>query len=317
MSRTPTPAQREAIRQAAHWYVRLSSPGNEAEDHAQWQHWHDSDPLHRQAWQRMQVASASFGGLPQRLAASTLLGAGHARRQVLYGFALLLGGGMFATLGWRSDLRREWSADQRSGVGERREVRLADGSRLLLDTDSAVDVHFDAQQRQLRLHRGRILVDTASDPAARPFSVLTDSGQVLALGTRFTVAVDERGTEVAVLEKAVQVSLDTTRRLRLEAGQRVRFGAAGIGPVRANDASVAAWQDGSLIAIDLPLGELLAQLSRYRPGLLDCDPAVAGMRISGAFPIDDSELALTALAASFPLAVRRRTRYWVTVMGRA
>ncbi|MFD2645459.1 FecR domain-containing protein [Pseudomonas japonica] len=316
MSRAPTPAQREAIRQAAHWYVRLASATDDGEEHAQWQHWHDSDPLHRQAWQRMQVASASFGGLPQRLAASTLLGAGHSRRQVLYGLALLLGGGTFAALGWRSDLRREWSADERSAIGERREVRLADGSRLLLDTDSAVDVRFDARQRQLRLHRGRILIDTASDPAARPFSVVTHSGQVLALGTRFTVAVDEQGAEVAVLEKAVEVSLDPTRRLRLEAGQRARFGAAGIGPVRASDASVAAWQDGSLIAIDLPLGELLAQLSRYRPGLLTCDPAVAGMRISGAFPIDDTELALTALQASFPVAVRRRTRYWVTVTGR-
>lgn len=317
MSRTPTPAQRDAVRQAAHWYVRLSSPDNDAEDQAQWQQWHDSDPLHRQAWQRMQAASASFGGLPQRLAASTLLGAGQGRRQVLYGLALLLGGGMFATLGWRSDLRREWSADQRSGVGERREVRLADGSRLLLDTDSAVDVRFDAHQRQLLLHRGRILVDTAGDPAMRPFSVATRFGQVLALGTRFTVAVDERGAEVAVLEKAVEVSLPRAQRLRLDAGQRVRFEATGFAPVRDNDAAVAAWQDGSLIAIDLPLGELLAQLSRYRPGLLQCDPAVAGMRISGAFPIDDSELALTALEASFPLAVRRRTRYWVTVTGRA
>ncbi len=316
MSRTPTPAQREAVRQAAHWYVRLASAADNGEEQAQWQQWHDSDPLHRQAWQRMQTAGASFGGLPQRLATSTLLAAGHTRRQVLYGLALLLGGGAFASLGWRSDLRREWTADQRSAIGERREVRLADGSRLLLDTDSAVDVRFDGQQRQLLLHRGRILVETASDPAARPFSVATRFGRVLALGTRFTVAVDERDAQAAVLEKAVQVSLDSTRHLRLEAGQRVSFSAAGIGPVHDNDASVAAWQDGNLIAIALPLGELLTQLGRYRPGLLSCDPAVAQMRISGAFPLDDSDLALTALEASFPLVVRRRTRYWVTVTRR-
>jgi len=317
MSPAPTAAQREAVRQAARWYVRLADAQDSAEEQAQWQAWHDSDPLHRQAWQRMQAAGSSFGGLPQRLAASTLLGAGQARRQVLYGLALLLGGGVFASLGWRSDLRREWTADLRSGIGERREVRLADGSRLLLDTDSAVDVHFDGQQRQLLLHRGRILVDTASDFAARPFSVATRFGRVLALGTRFTVSVGERDAEAAVLEKAVEVSLDRGQPVRLEAGQQVRFGPAGIGQVRGSDASVAAWQEGSLIAIDLPLGELLEQLSRYRPGLLQCDPAVAGMRISGAFPIDDTEMALTALEASFPLAVRRRTRYWVTVIGRA
>lgn len=315
MSRAPTPAQREAVRQAAHWYVRLSGETG-SDDQAQWRQWHDADPLHQQAWQRMQAVSGSFAGLPQRLASSTLLGAGQARRQVLYGLALLLGGGVLGSLGWRSDTRREWSADLRSAIGERREVRLADGSRLLLDTDSAVDIHFDGQQRQVLLHRGRILIDTASDPQGRPFSVATRFGQVLALGTRFTVDIHERHAEAAVLEKAVEVSLDPARRLRVEAGQRVSFDATGIGPLRSNDASVAAWQDGSLIAIDLPLGEVLKQLSRYRPGMLNCDPAIATMKISGAFPITDTELALSALEMAFPLQVRHRTAYWVTVTGR-
>ncbi|MCU1723257.1 FecR domain-containing protein [Pseudomonas sp. 5P_5.1_Bac1] len=312
----PTPAQREAIRDAARWYVQLSSGSTSAEQQAQWQRWHDSDPLHQLAWQRMQAVSSDFAGLPRRLASSTLLGAGQVRRQVLYGLALLLGGGVFASLGWRSDTRREWMADQRSAVGERRTVQLADGSRLLLDTDSAVDVQFDGQQRRLVLRRGQILVETASDAAARPFMVDTRHGRVLALGTRFTVSVDERGSEVAVLDKAVQVSAASARQVRLEAGQRVVFSPAGIGAVRDNDASVAAWQDGSLIAIDQPLGELLAQLSRYRPGILHCDPAVAGMKISGAFPVTDTDLALTALQSAFPLTVQRRTRYWVTVMPR-
>lgn len=312
---TPTPAQREAIRDAALWYARLASGSASAEEQAQWQRWHDSNPLHQLAWQRMQAVSGNFAGLPRRLASSTLLGAGQARRRVLYGLALLLGGGVFGGLGWRSDTRRQWMADQRSAVGERRDVRLADGSRLLLDTDSAVDVQFDAQQRLLVLRRGQILVETASDAAGRPFRVDTRFGRVLALGTRFIVSVDEQGSEVAVLDKAVRVSTASAQ-VRLDAGQRITFGPLGVGQVRANDASVGAWQDGSLIAIDQPLGELLAQLSRYRPGILHCDPAVAGMKISGAFPVTDTELALTALQSAFPLTVQRRTRYWVTVTGR-
>lgn len=316
MNHSPSPAQRAAIRDAARWYAQLASGTATPDEQAQWQHWHDSDPLHRQAWQRMQAVSSSLGGLPQRLASSTLLGAVRTRRQVLYGLAMLMGGGALATLGWRSDLRHELTATHRTAVGERRAISLADGSQVLLDTDSALDVQYDAQQRLLVLRRGQLSVTTAPDPSARPLRVDTRFGRVLALGTRFIVSVDDHGSEVAVLEKAVQLSVGPTARQRLDAGQRVAFGPAGIGSVRTNDASVGAWQEGSLIAINQPLGEFLAQLSRYRPGLLQCDPGVAALKISGAFPVTDTDLALTALQGAFPLDVHRRTRYWVTVTGR-
>lgn len=313
---TPTPAQREAIRAAARWYAQLASGTADAHEQARWQQWHDSDPLHQLAWQRMQAVSDSLGRVPGQLAASTLLAAGQSRRQVLYGLACLLGGGTLATLGWRSDLGLALRASHHTAVGERRTFTLPDGSQLTLDTDSAVDVRFDKRQRLLVLHRGQLAVSTGSDPAARPFLVDTRFGQVLALGTRFTVSALDQGSEVAVLEKAVQVSAGASRPLRLEAGQRVAFGATGIGQVRDNDASVGAWQDGSLIAIEQPLGELIAQLSRYRPGVLQCDPAVANLKISGAFPISDTDLALAALQSTFAVDVRRRTRYWVTVTAR-
>lgn len=316
MSLSPSPAQREAIRDAARWYAQLSSGMATADDRASWQCWHDSNPLHQQAWQRMQAVTNPLECLPRSLVSSTLLSAGRTRRQVLYGLAMLLGGGTIASLGWRSDMRRELTADQRTGVGELRTLTLADGSRVMLDTDSALEVQFDVQQRLLVLRRGQVSITTAADPGARPFLVDTRYGRIRALGTRFIVSVDDQGSEVAVLEKAVQLSYGTTQHLRLEAGQRVAFGASGIGAVRANDAAVGAWQDGSLIAIDQPLGELLAQLSRYRPGLLFCDPQVAAMKISGAFPITDTDLALAALQSAFALNVHRRSRYWVTVTAR-
>lgn len=317
MSQAPTPLQREAVREAARWFARLSSGTASEHDRAQWQHWHDASELHRQAWQRMQAVTETLGGLPGRLASSTLQGAGTARRQVVYGLALLVGGGWLGTLTWRSDQRRAWTADYQSDVGERRAIELTDGSQLLLDTDSAVDVQYDAHQRLLVLRRGQVLVNTGSDPARRPFMIDTRDGRVLALGTRFTVRTDDDGSEVAVLEKAVQLTVGGLPALRVEAGQRVTFGASGTGALQRNDASVAAWRNGSLIAIDMPLGQLIRELSRYRPGLLRCEPEVAGLKVSGAFPITDTDLALTALQSGFAVQVVRRTRYWVTVTARA
>lgn len=310
-------AEREAIRAAAQWYARLAAETAGERERLAWQRWLEADPAHRDAWQRIESVRQQMGQVPGRLAASTLTAAGHSRRRVLLGAALLVSASGVAALGWRSDAGRRLTADFRTSVGERQRFTLADGSQLLLDTDSAVDARFDERQRLLLLRGGEVLVETAPDPLGRPFSVATAHGRVRALGTRFTVRVDDLGSEVAVLEKTVEVEAPgMAAPLRLEAGQRTRFTRDGAQPPRANDASVAAWQQGSLIAIDRPLGELIDELARYRSGWLRCDPRIAGIKVSGAFPLDDSERALDALEKGFPVQVIRRTRYWVTVVPR-
>lgn len=310
-------AELDAIRSAAQWYARLASGAESEHDRAEWDRWHAADPLHRQAWQRIESVREQVARVPGRLAAPALQASAHSRRQVLRGVVVLVGAGSLGAVAWRSDVRQAWLADYRTAVGERRAVSLADGSSLLLNTATALDVHFDGERRLLSLRRGEILVSTAVDAQQRPFFVDTPHGRVQALGTRFTVRADEHGSEVAVLEKAVAVTpRGASQSVRLEAGQRLGFDAQMVGAARGNDASVGAWEQGSLIAIDRPLGEVLGELARYRAGWLRCDPAVAGLRVSGAFPLDDTDLALAALESGFPLQVVRRTRYWVSVVPR-
>jgi len=155
-------------------------------------------------------------------------------------------------------------------------------------------------------------VTTAADPLQRPFKVLTRHAEVLALGTRFIVRAHEQSGGVAVLEKAVEVR-SAGSMVRLEAGQSLDFDGRSLGAVQRNDASVGAWQQGSIIAINRPLSELLADLSRYRSGVLRCDPRIAQLKVSGAFPIDDTDLALAALESGFSLRIIRYSRYWVDV----
>lgn len=312
------PSEREAISEAAQWYARLANESPAASDQQAWQRWLAADPINQRAWQRIESVNLQMARVPGRLAAATLASAGESRRQVLRSVVVLASLGGLATLGWRSDARQRLTAGYRTAVGERRSFTLADGSQLLLNTDSAVDVRFDANQRLIILRAGEVLVSTASDALGRPFRVQSPDASVHALGTRFTVRSWAGGTEVAVLEKAVEVSVPGQRTaLRLEAGQYARIASGVIGPVRANDASVGAWEQGSLIAIDRPLGELLEELGRYRHGWLRCDPRISGLRISGAFPLDDTDLALRALERSFPVTAVYRTGYWVTVIPRS
>lgn len=69
-----------------------------------------------------------------------------------------------------------------------------------------------------------------------------------------------------------------------------------------------------LYADNQRLGDFLQELGRYRPGVLRCDPAVADLRISGGFQVDDTDAALLAVARSLPVRVVTRTRYWVSVV---
>ena len=307
-------AELAAIGAAARWYARLQSGIATDVDRAAWNTWLNADPAHRNAWQRMTAVGEQMASVPGALASPALRGVDRSRRQVLRSVVMLASVGSLGWLGWRSESTQNLFADLRTAVGERREFRLADGSSLLLNTDTSVNLRFDGRQRVLELLRGEILITTAVDRSQRPFRVVTAHGDALALGTRFIVQSKTQGAEVAVLEKAVEVSAHgADRKVRLEAGQRLNFNTRVLGPVGHNDASTGAWQQGSIIAIDRPLGELLADLSRYRTGVLRCDPRIADLKVSGAFPIDNTDLALAALESGFSLHVSRYSRYWVTV----
>ncbi|MDA8454169.1 FecR domain-containing protein [Acidovorax sp. GBBC 3334] len=309
------PDDRRALREAAAWHTRLREGAGPA-DAREWQRWLAAHPAHQRAWERVQAVSAQLAQIPAPLARQALgppAAADGARRTLLRGTGAVLGAGAAAWVGWSALPWREWQATHRTARGERRALPLPDGSELALDTATAVDVAFDAKTRELRLHAGRILVATHADPLRRPFRVHTPHGEVLALGTRFSVQADGGTTRVAVQEKAVRLLPAHGAPAELGAGEQATFTAMGASSAASADPSAASWRDGGLIALDMPLGRLVQELARYRPGLLLCAPEIAALRVSGAFPLDDTDRALAALAAAFPVQVRYRTRYWVRV----
>jgi len=111
-------------------------------------------------------------------------------------------------------------------------------------------------------------------------------------------------------------SSNGTGALVLHAKQQTAFTRHEVAPAQPTPNGVFAWAKGMLIVEDWPLREVLDELARYRPGILRCATEVADLRISGVFPLLDTESSLNLLAASFPLKVRSLSRYWVTVEGR-
>lgn len=323
---------------AAEWLVELQADDlGEAERGrllARLAAWRSDRPEHERAWQRVQAMGERLqplAGTPASVALAQAARAGGAgrRRAVRQLALLLLVGGAAGTAAWQlggEAGRTRWAvlgANVRTGTAERRRLPLADGTELWLNAGSAVDVVYSESARLVRLHEGEIHVETAhiagSLWAARPFIVETRHGRVRALGTRFTVRQRaDAPSRVAVFEGATEVTprAGQAQALTLQAGQQSSFDALTVHPSTAADPTQEAWVRGVLVAHDMRLADFVSELDRYRPGWLVCDPAVADLRVSGTYPLNDvadTDRALDMLLATRPVQLRYRTRYWVRV----
>ena len=305
---------RKVFEAAAGWYVQFQADSPTPAEQKAWQLWIDSDPAHLAAWIQMEQLQRHLGTLPQDLKRRAL-NTGHQRRQVLKLLLLATGTGF---LGWNAQqhtsLGNVW-ADYKTSVGQRRSISLADGSQIRLNTDTAIDVSFDAVQRLIRLRSGEILIQTGKLGDQRPFFVETHDGRIQALGTRFSVHQLSGSTRVGVLEDrvSVQPADPSTPAMILKAGEGADFDRRHIGRLHPYKSSAVAWTNGQLIVLDARLGEVIEELGRYRSGVLHCDSRVRDLRVSGTFRLDSTDAVLANLQASLPINVRYFTRYWVSI----
>ena len=305
--------------QAVDWLLEIQQAPLQGARQAAWQQWLNGNAEHQRAWAHIQRVNQRLSGLSSLLAHSTLNTPQTKTRRQALKLLLLLGAG--SAVGW--SMREQITlqpmfADLDSGVGERRKVPLDDGSQLHLNTASAVDVRFDAQQRLVKLLQGEILLTVADDP--RPLRLSTAEGMIHAASatSRFNVRQREGRTQLAVF--AGSLLINPTARpgaaLQLQARQQVTFSREGWDSIRPLDAGSGAWADGMLVASRMRLADFLDELGRYRRGRLQCDAKVADLLISGSYPLADSERILEMLEHSLPVRVQRFTRYWVNVQAR-
>lgn len=322
----PADIDAEIMEVALGWFVTLSSGITTADERTAFMQWYASHVDHERAWRRLEDLNRVIGKGRRHpvMLRETLLSADRrlrSRRRMLK--VCVLAGMVVGPAAWLAREREplcSMLADYRTGTGEQRALMLADGTRLWLNTSTAVDVQFTDTERRVRLIRGEIEIASAADPVGRPLFVTTEDGLLRPIGTRFTVRRldDEGNTRLHVSEGTVEVRItnpDAAPAL-VDAGRQIRFSAERIYGPATDSSAPNAWVDGILSAERMPLGEFIRELSRYRSGLLRCDPAVARLHLTGTYPLKDTDLILSKIEQTLPVRVTYRTHYWVTLTAR-
>ena len=312
-----------ASEQAIDWMVKLRAATPDAALQKRFDAWLALDQTHSQAWARLQDRlGGSFDtvlALDRRLpghageARQLLLQPHGSRRDALRVMAGLglLGGGVW--LGAGTQLADTLLADLHTGRGQRQNFDLADGSRLSLNANSAVDLRFDDRQRLVILRHGELVIEVAPDPR-RPLLVRTAQGEVRALGTRFLVAHEQAASRLVVLQHSVEARLfDGTLQVMKE-GQSALLHARRIDLVSGDQRQRADWLSGRLNVLDEPLEHVVDALRPYSRGFVRVAPEVRGLRVQGVFPLDDPDRALRALTETLPIRVDRYSP-WLTLIG--
>ncbi|MNG84193.1 fec operon regulator FecR [compost metagenome] len=313
-----SPVSARVLEAAIAWKLNLDEGSGTPDERSEFMRWHAASEEHARAWRQLgsldQRVSAAVGPARQALLQSR---SGLRRRVGKVGNGLagtFLLGALLAWIGAPSLSPSYWLADQRTATGELRTLRLEDGTLLSLNSHTAVDIDYAGEQRVIVLHQGEISVETGhQDP--RPLLVRTDDGRLRPLGTRFLVRREDDGTRLEVLQASVAaMPLNSGDEQVLREGQQVLMNANGLGRIGTVPAGADAWTRGMLVVDNVRLADLLATLGQYRSGYLGVDDQVADLRVTGSFPLTDTDLALSSLVPALPVKVERHTPWWVTVV---
>ncbi|MDE1167602.1 MAG: DUF4880 domain-containing protein [Pseudomonas sp.] len=305
---------RAAIEQAVQWTAVMRDEPIAAGERREFEAWLHADPAHAQAWSRvqghLQHAFAALGNADPTLR-HALQAPRPSRRHVLRGALALAGVGVGVALLSRPGMPlAEITADLSTGTGERLSRGLADGSRLQLDAQSAVDVHFTPQLRLLVLRAGQLIIDVQRE--SRPLVVVTPYGRVQSLDARLMVALHPGAAHAWVMGTQADIATRSGATAHLQAGQGARFTDT-ITLLAPNRSGESRWQDGWLSVVDWPLGDVINALRPYRRGVLRISPQAAVVHVSGTFSLDHSDRALSALEQTMPVRIRRYLDWWTSV----
>jgi transmembrane sensor len=319
----------EVEEEAAHWVWRLDSESATAADQQAFDAWVREDPRHRRAFEELSRVFGSWDGIQAGTPALRASDFGTPRDLDRDGVAwlgwaaaaavlLVLGGGILWM--WQGNETQTLA----TAVGQQRDVTLADGSVITLNTNSIVETDLTRHERRIRLRKGEAHFQVAHD-RSRPFLVRAGDAVVTAVGTEFEVRLrPDEHVDVTVNEGRVEVQAESSgaapdlageparshRTVRaLRAGEQLSTASADysvheVSPTELS--SEMAWREGAIVFDGKPLAEAIAEIERYTDArIVVSNPETAALKVGGRFRTDDMQGFFDGLQSALPVSVRR------------
>lgn len=317
----------QQIAEAINWLVKFESGSLSRAEQAAFIRWQNQSPQHALAWQRLGRASQHFGlhlGNQHALNSEQVL---HSldtadqrlrqKRRTLKTLLTISGVGLglwftrhhtgTAQLG--QQLYGNVIADISTAVGEQRTLNLTDGARLLLNTQTALDVDMNAHP-ELVLHYGEVSIQSGRQMQLRTghylFSADTQS--------EWTLMHEDHKCRLQVLNGSVNCFVAGQQHTEVQAGQGLILSPGHNAHLFDIDRNSLGWRQGVLIAERMPLGHFMTQLARYHRGYLGCADEIASLTLSGSFPLADTTAILENLTQILPVRQQRIGPYWTRLL---
>ena len=308
---------------AAVWVARLHGPNRTKEAEAGLRRWLADDPQHPVAFEMMTETwerSARLRRRPiEKVASWEAVGF---RLRFSYAAFAIAATAVVAVIGTLFYLHTDVIT---TGIGEFRTLTLQDGTRVFMDSNTRLSVHYEKAQRQVRLDSGEAFFEVAKNPH-RPFLVRASGHLIRDLGTEFDVRSDAQGLAVTLVEGKVTVSPMSAapdggvlrdasgspslrallppgqlRAFALSAGERLTFASTGVSRIDYPPLGiVTAWERGQVVLDNTSLPDAVAEMNRYSQQRIVLQGAAAGrIRVSGVFQAGDSQNFAAAVARTY------------------
>jgi len=317
--------EKSIVEKAIDWHLHLHTEETTPADNIAFEAWYQQNPEHLLAYNRLENMWGKFSDVDHAAAKAGLeavLKSGNPTKTIArHGRSVALG--LVFLISTYSAMQSQpalvWLAENKTPIGAQRSITLDDGSILMLNTNTALDVEYSNHQRLIKLYQGEVFITVAKDKT-RPLIIATQHGTARALGTQFNVRLiedSENSTQVAVVESTVETCttpsllsiplLNSHKKtcITLQAGQGTRYTSNQMETAsNINAEAIAGWSTGTLAIDNQPLPMVLAELQRYSMAQITFNEnALANMRVSGVLPLSNIKQSLDILSGKLPIQV--------------
>ena len=307
--------------QACTWFIKLQGGNVTSQMQQDFNQWLASDSLNPKAWQEVQLLFASLEIPAKKIRANdgvtpVINIPKQSNRVKFISYAIAASILIFGSLrfNFQTTLIQNLESDYHTTTGAQQQIDLADGTRLLLNTDSDVTIDIASNVRQVNLLRGEVFFEVAHAPQ-RPFWVIAGEARARVTGTEFSVGRNKDNVTITVAKGRVETSLKNQENeiTALDPGDSVHYQGTNLISFQPIDVDkTLAWRNGQMVFVQQSLNEVVEQINRYRPGLLIIrDEQLKKRAVTAVFSMDRLDEAIKALEQTLGIHTTRLTDYLI------